>query len=270
MMRNVAQRPFGLPISLSFLAIILVLPGFVALPVGARAQDQDTGTDTSADANAPAGVTLPKTPVTLNVESADLYYTLKLLFQQIHADFTLDTSLRGMPVTVKLTKVPFDIALSSVLKASGQPLTYSYENGIFSIIPQAQDMGLTNLGPGTDTTTVPETKPVIDKIFLSVVSFADVARALGFPVITTLVDFGGGGGMGGGFGGGFGGGGMGGFGGGMGGFGGGGMGGFGGGMGGMGGFGGGMGGFGGGGFGGGLGGFGGGGFGGGGFGGGRY
>jgi hypothetical protein len=228
---------------LTLAAVSLTALGFLALPVGARAQDQDTGTDV----NAPAGVTLPKTPVTLNVESADLYYTLKLLFQQIKADFTLDTSLRGTPVTVKLTKVPFDIALSSVLKASGQPLTYSYENGIFSIIPQAQETGLTTVTPSNETPTTPETKPVIDKIFLSVVSFADVARALGFPIITTLVDFGGGsGGLGGGFGGGFGGGGLGGFGGGMGGFGGG-MGGFGGGLGG---FGGGLGGFGGGGFGG--------------------
>ncbi len=234
---------------LSLAVLSLTALGFLAVPINARAQDQ-------TDQTAPSGA-IPKTPVTLNVESADLYYTLKLLFQQIHADFTLDTSLRGTPVTVKLTNVPFDIALNAVLKASGQPLTYTYENGIFSIIPQRAIEE--QPAPGTETPTpTPETKPILEKIYLSTTSVTDLGAAMGFAVIRTSNSFGiGTGGLGGGFGGGFGGGGMGmgGFGGGMGGFGGG-MGGFGGGMGG---FGGGMGGFGGGG----LGGFGGGGFGGG-------
>jgi hypothetical protein len=250
---------------LSVAALSLTALGLVALPSGAWAQDNNA-TGTTNPSTSPNGTVLPTTPVTLNVESADLYYTLKLLFSQIHADFTLDTSLRGTPVTVKLTKVPFDIALNAVLKASGQPLTYSFENGIFSIVPQ-----VTETAPAVTTPETPQqdltANTRYEKIYLSVASVQDVMMALNRPIVQTSQGFSSGGGMGGGFGGGFGGGGMGGMMGGMGG-----MGGFGGGMGGMmggmGGFGGGgMGGFGGGGMGGfgggGMGGFGGGGFGGG-------
>ncbi len=242
-------------------ALSLTALGCLALPLGAGAQDNGTPTDQTQ-----AGTGLPNTPVTLNVESADLYYTLKLLFSQIHADFTLDTSLRGTPVTVKLTRVPFPIALNAVLKASGQPLTYSYENGIFSVIPQVTETVPTT--PTTPENTQPDltANTHYEKIFLNVASVQDIMMALNRPVIQTNQSFMSGGGMGGGFGGGMGGGGMGGMMGGMGGFGGG-MGGMGGGMGGfgggMGGFGGGMGGFGGGFGGGGMGGFGGGGLGGG-------
>jgi hypothetical protein len=220
--------------TLSLAALSLTALGSVALPLGVLAQDNTT------DQTGASGAVLPKTPVTLNVESADLYYTLKLLFSQIKADFTLDTSLRGTPVTVKLTKVPFDIALNAVLKASGQPLTFSFENGIFSIVPQTQQVDTTlgnnqqNQEPSSQDLTK-DTKYL--KLTLNVVSVEDVMMALGRPTVQTNMGFSSGGGMGGGFGGGFGGGGMGGM---MGGMGGmmGGMGGMGGGM--MGGMGGGM------------------------------
>jgi hypothetical protein len=210
---------------LGLAALSLTALGSLALPLGALAQDATT------DQTGAGGATLPKTPVTLNVESADLYYTLKLLFSQIKADFTLDTSLRGTPVTVKLTKVPFDIALNAVLKASGQPLTFSFENGIFSIVPQTQQVD-TTLGqqPNQEPSTQDLTKNTkYLKLTLNVVSVEDVMMALGRPTVQTNMGFSSGGGMGGGFGGGFGGGGMGGMGGGMGGM-----------MGGMGGMGGGM------------------------------
>ncbi len=199
-------RRFGLA------AFVLGALSLVLLPLGARAQDNGTPTDQTQ-----TGSALPNTPVTLNVESADLYYTLKLLFSQIHADFTLDTSLRGTPVTVKLTRVPFPIALNAVLKASGQPLTYSYENGIFSVIPQVTE---TNIAPTNNTeTTQPDltANTHYEKIFLNVASVEDIMMALGRRTVQTDMGFRSGGGMGGGFGGGFGGGGMGGMMGGMGG-----------------------------------------------------
>jgi hypothetical protein len=217
--------------SLGLAALSLTALGSLMLPLGVLAQDNTT------DQTGAPGAVLPKTPVTLNVESADLYYTLKLLFSQIKADFTLDTSLRGTPVTVKLTKVPFDIALNAVLKASGQPLTFSFENGIFSIVPQTQQVDTTlgnnqqNQEPSTQD-LLRDTKYL--KLTLNVVSVQDVMMALGRRTVQTDMGFMSGGGMGGGFGGGFGGGGMGGMGGGMGGM----MGGMGGGM--MGGMGGGM------------------------------
>ena len=219
--------------------VALAAVGFVAMPVGAFAQDspeQGAGT-------------ISNKPVNLDLESADLYYGLKLLFQQIKANFTLDNSLKGIPVTVHLKDTPFRVALETLLKnsASGSTLTYRFENGIYSIVPKTiDDPGVSE---GTGDTAPPEEKLRFVKIPGSsfVFNAINIIEALGGRTIRAWSEFGGGGG-----GGGFGGGGLGG--GGMGGFGGGGMGG-----GGFGGGGGGFGGGGGGGFGGGGGGFGGGG-----------
>lgn len=114
-------------------AAALTLAGIVAAPVCARAQDDATapGPGTSGADNAQMNK-----KVTLVVESADLYYTLKLLFAQVKADFALDTSLRGTPVTVSLHEQPFRVALETVLKASPSPLTYRVENGIYSVVPK--------------------------------------------------------------------------------------------------------------------------------------
>ncbi len=214
--------------------------------------------------------------VTLELENADIRYALKLLFQSVGANYTLDQAVQGS-VTVSLKDVSFRTALESILRSvqSQFPLTYRAENNVFNIAPKVETQ------PDTTTTeapaeTAPTRTPPPIKVQVNYADAADIATAFGGTIIQSnqnlMSSMGGGfgGGMGGGMGGMMGGmggmgGGMGGFGGGMGGFGGGGMGGMGGGGGfGGGGFGGGGGGFGGGGFGGGGGGFGGGGFGGGG------
>ena len=227
--------------TLSLLAL-----GLGALPVTALAQEDPGTTDTSTISNQKVDVT---------VESADLYYTLKLLFSQIKANFTLDTSLRGISVTASLKKTPFRTALETILKSAPIPLTYRFENNIYSIVPKVEET-LTPEGttdPRDEET--PESNKRAQKIFkgsalnynamaiVELINPSGVIRA--WPAIMQSMS-GGRGGMGGMMGG------MGGMGGGMGGMGMGGMG-MGGGMGGMGmggGMGGGMmGGFGGGGFG---------------------
>jgi hypothetical protein len=242
-------------------AIGVTTMGMLASPVAARAQD-DAATTTGENADVMNKV------VKLDLESADLYYALKLLFSQVKADFTLDNNLKGNLVTVKINQ-PFRIALSSVLKASGLPITYTFEEGVYRVIPIANEEP--ELAGGTDpegaepppfTRNIPKIKRLNNINGIDIVSLFG-----GRPIIWSnsiqqnygMNQLGGGGmmgGMGGGMMGGMGGmgggmmGGMGGMGGGMMG----GMGGMGGGMmGGMGGMGGGMGGFGGGMFGGGRG-----------------
>ena len=245
----------------------LTAMGMLALPVVAHAQD-DTNPTNGANSE------IMNKVVKLDLESADLYYALKLLFSQVKADFTLDNSLKGTLITVKINQ-PFRIALESVLKASGLPITYANENGVYRVVPIASDtteIGTTPEDP--NGTPPPFTRNIPRRIRLNNLNGMDIIGLFGGRAIIWTSGlsnvgtnpfansggggggggFGGGGQGGGGFGGGLGGGG-GGFGGGGGGFGGGG-----------GGFGGGGGGFGGGGLGGGGGGFGGGG---GGFGGGR-
>jgi hypothetical protein len=232
----------------------------MSVPMGALAQNDPPGSENS---------TVSNKIVKLDLESADLYYALKLLFSQIKADFTISPELRGTLITVRLNQ-PFRIALDGVLKASGLPLTWKLENNIYSIIPiVTEPTDVTPNEPGPEETTVTRDRALPRRLRTNNISAIDIVAALGgrfipftgsgsFAGFNPFAGRGGGGfgGGGGGFGGGGLGGGLGGGGFGQGGFGGGGLGG-----GGLGG-----GGFGGGGFGGGGlgGGFGGGGFGGGG------
>lgn len=241
----VAIRVVGRMVSVAAVMGALAVCG----PVPVLAQDTSAGGGQATDINTKK--------VTLNLENADIRYALKLLFQSVGANYTLDQGVQGA-VTVSLTDVSFRTALESILRGtqSQVPLTYRVENGVYNIAPKVETVD--NTAPPEDlTTTAPKTTTRTVKMQINFADAIDIAQAFGGGVITSRLSQLGMGGMGGGFGGGMGGGG---FGGGLGGFGGGGMGG------GMGGFGGG--GFGGGGFGGG--GFGGGGIGGGGFGGGNF
>ena len=226
-------------------ALSLTFLGMTALPVNAYAQDEDP-------AATGAKIDPSKKNITLELESTNLYYALKLLFAQVKANYVLDDSLKSLTVTAHLTNVPFRVALETLLKSTNIPLTYTVDNGIYNIKPQVEEAAPV---PEPDRTVTGPTLggggSRIQKIHSASLIFnaIDLVQALGGKVLTVgnIGQFGQGG-----LGGGYGGGGMGGLGGGgLGGFGGGGLGGFGGG--GMGGFGGG--GYGGGGFGGGRGGY---------------
>jgi hypothetical protein len=127
-------------------ALSVTVIGLVALPLVAQAQGQDNqnGSDTSAEASGPK--------IKLQLENADLYTALKLLFAQAKAQFTLGPELRNIFITVNINQ-PFRNALETLLRASGQPLTYKLENDVYSIVPKTEDTTeITN----TDTT---EEKP---------------------------------------------------------------------------------------------------------------
>src|ERR1043166_5732094 len=110
-------------------ALSLAVLGLAAVPVGAYVQEKD------ADTNA---TDLQNKKINLDVESANLYYALNLLFQHIKANFSLDPSLKQLEVTAHFHDVPFRIALETLLKSSGQPLTYRFENNIYSVVPKIE------------------------------------------------------------------------------------------------------------------------------------
>lgn len=217
-------------------ALALTALGLVAIPRGAQAQE-DAG-------NTGGGPELSNRPIKLNLENTDLYTAIKLLFSQAKAQYTLDPNLRGILITAQINQ-PFRIALETLLRASNQPLTYSVENGVYSIVPKKEDVPDTTQ-PDQNQQDQNQNNYRLLKIRGSSLTFNanDIVTHLGGRIIPAIANTGGfgGGGMGGGLGG-FGSGGGGGLGGGGGGFGGGG--------GGLGGGGGGFGGGGGGGFGGG-------------------
>ena len=123
--------------TLCLAAAALAALGLTAVPQSAVAQKTKGDTDTSS-------TELMNKPIDLDVESANLYSALNMLFQHTKANFTLDPSLKQLKVTAHFHQVLFRIALETLLKASGQPLTYRFENDIYSVVPKvekAEDLG---------------------------------------------------------------------------------------------------------------------------------
>lgn len=90
-------------------------------------------------------ITLPRLPPTpeddprerainLDLENVDLYTALNLLFEQAKVLHSVNPALKGDRVTARIHK-PFIKALEALLIASGQPLTYQVEDGVYSAIP---------------------------------------------------------------------------------------------------------------------------------------
>lgn len=96
----------------------------LGLSVPARAQDREA---------VPPQFSMDQR-VVLDFKEVDLYDALKTLFKQVKIDFTLDNSLKGTLITAKINQ-PFKVALESLIKASGLPITYSYEDSVMRIIP---------------------------------------------------------------------------------------------------------------------------------------
>jgi len=247
--------------ALGLAALSLSALGFLAIPIAASAQDNGT-----TNADTATNDQLNK-PINLDVRSANLYYALTLMFDQLKiGNYTIPEQLKQMEVSAHFTQLPLRTALETLLKNSGY--TYKVDGGVYSVVPKAEERVETPIDTNRNEPEVTIKGKKIYRLTGNQIIFnsVDIVTRLGGRVLPSSVGsqaatgggglggFGGGGlggGLGG-FGGGFGGG-LGGFGGGLGGFGGGGLGGFGGG--GLGGFGGGgLGGFGGGGYGGGMGG----------------
>ena len=117
---------FGLAgVSLTALALM-------ASPSAAHAQGQDA----QAPGNDPAsGSEASNQPIKLDLENADLYSALRLLFAQIKANYLLDPGLRQLSVSAHLSNIPFRTALDLLLRSvnSPVPLTYKVEGGVYSI-----------------------------------------------------------------------------------------------------------------------------------------
>ena len=57
-------------------------------------------------------------PISLNVVNADIRDILNYITEQYGVNFVVDASVRGVPVTINVTDVPWNFALDSILKAN--------------------------------------------------------------------------------------------------------------------------------------------------------
>ena len=107
--------------------------GLLAFPGGAHAQDPATPPP-ATDANDP---TMKK--VSLDLEQTNLYSALKLLFGHINANYYLDPSLKNAEVSVHLHDIPFKTVLDTLVKSTGLPITWKFEDNIYRIVPKEPD-----------------------------------------------------------------------------------------------------------------------------------
>jgi len=110
-------------------ALSLLALGFAALPSAAIAQDTNIG-----GAEAGSNEQLDK-PISLEVHSANLFYALTLLFDQLKAaNYTLPEALKQQQISAHFTNLPLRTALETLLKNSGY--TYKIERGVYGVVPK--------------------------------------------------------------------------------------------------------------------------------------
>ncbi len=133
--RTNASRSGTRPLWVALGCASLMGLGLMLAPAPAHAQDaQAPGSDPNSNSDA------SNQPINVDLDNADLYSALKLLFAQVKANYALDPSLRQLAVSVHLTRIPFRIALDTLLRsvASPLPLTYRVENGIYTVLEKKE------------------------------------------------------------------------------------------------------------------------------------
>lgn len=136
-------------------------------------------------------------PINLNVVNADIRDILSYITDQYGINFVIDKSVKEVPVTVKVTDVPWNIALDSVLQAQGLGVQV---NG--NILRIADNTTLANEGEllRERQNNQIDTTPLVTELIR--LNYATAAGAVGAGQTTAGVTTGGGGaGTGGGVGG---------------------------------------------------------------------
>jgi hypothetical protein len=153
------------------------------------------------------GACLTARGITLNLSNARLNDALRLLFASSSKSYSL-SDIDGT-VNVSLTNVPFDIALNSILRSTGENLTYTLTGNVYEIGVKHQTQMAENILPPSENISVSLPKTYV-KIKVNFADAGEIAMLMGgTPIISEYYGTAGmlgmtGGGMGEGVGGGFG------------------------------------------------------------------
>jgi hypothetical protein len=116
--------------ALAIAALSLTALGLMTAPVCAFAQEKDPANNADTGSNDQLNK-----PINLDVRSANLYYALTLLFDQLKiGNYTLPDSLKQFEVSAHFTSLPLRTALETLLKNSGY--TYKVDGGVYSVVPK--------------------------------------------------------------------------------------------------------------------------------------
>ena len=166
---------------ISLAALSLTAFGFVALPSYALAQDG------GADSAKTASNDQLDRPINLDVRSANLYYALTLLFDQLKVgNYTLPEPLKQREVSAHFTRLPLRTALETLLKNSGY--TYRVEGGVYSVVAKLE----APIDPPLDRMTPPEPDAKGKKIYRitsgqMIYNAVDIVTRLGGKVLPGAV-----------------------------------------------------------------------------------
>ncbi len=107
-----------------------VLAGELMAGLPAQAQEGAGASNSPASPMAKA--------VTVDAENATLASVITTLMQSVGANYTLDNSLRTIRVTAHLHNIRLDIALNVLLRNANPPITYKYEDSVYSFFPKVE------------------------------------------------------------------------------------------------------------------------------------
>lgn len=112
-MRN-SIAPLRLPL------LTLALAASISVPLQAHAQSAS---------NLP-----PNNPqISLRLQEADLQNVFQQIFKEAKVNYTIDPKIKGV-VSAVLEGVPLQRALDLIVKRASPPLTYRFENGVYSVM----------------------------------------------------------------------------------------------------------------------------------------
>ena len=107
-----------------------ILAGGLMAALPARAQE-------GSDAQKPPVSPMAKI-VSVDAENATLAGVITTLMQNVGANYTLDNSLRTIRVTAHLHNIRLDLALNVLLRSANPPITYKYEDSVYSFFPKVE------------------------------------------------------------------------------------------------------------------------------------
>ncbi len=173
-MKTIIRNPLQM-LAVTATTAVAMFGGIGASP----ALSQQNGNSASTDFNSKK--------VSIDVESGDIRFAIKLLFQSLEVNYTIAPDVQG-PITVHLKDVPFKTALESMLKTSSVPLTYRVEAGIYSISVKNESAAATiesSKDDREDAVVNRKSDKIVTSIKLNFADPEDIAKFFGGSVFIT-------------------------------------------------------------------------------------
>lgn len=137
----------------------IALPGLVALlliPATAHTQDPPPGGDNGKSPASGSGNIGDKL-VVVDAENQRLVDVLPALMKQVGADYSLDSEIKNVTVSLHLPSAKFQAALDTLMKVASQPVTYKIEDGLYHFMRRTDTSGSQPTAPPSTSASTEST-----------------------------------------------------------------------------------------------------------------